>query len=58
MGINLYTALIMSSHAQSLCDHETHQSATRHFQTALHLQHADLLCVLAERLVRGDTNCS
>jgi len=28
MGINLYTALIISSHAHSLCDHDTHQSAT------------------------------
>jgi len=28
MGINVYTALIISSHAHSLCDHDTHQSAT------------------------------
>ena len=28
MGINLYTAFIISSHAHSLCDHGTHQSAT------------------------------
>ena len=28
MGIKLYTALIISSHAHSLCDHDTHQSAT------------------------------
>ena len=28
MGIKLYTALIISSHAHSLCGHDTHQSAT------------------------------
>ncbi len=28
------------------------------FQTALHVQHADLLCILADKPVRDDTGCS
>ena len=39
VGINLYTALIISSHAQSLCDHDTHQSATSAHSSA---------CLMAE----------
>ena len=40
MGIRLFTALIISSHAHSLCDHDAHQSAT---SAHIHAAQATLL---------------